>query len=32
MLSYSCDEFIINDNKSGDIQRIREMIMERQNR
>ncbi|KAK3731443.1 hypothetical protein QZH41_013624, partial [Actinostola sp. cb2023] len=28
---YSCDEFIINDNKSGDIQRIREMILEQQN-
>lgn len=30
--SYSCDEFIINDNKSGDIQKIREMILEHQNR
>ncbi|XP_031560730.1 ubiquitin carboxyl-terminal hydrolase 3-like [Actinia tenebrosa] len=27
---YSCDEFVINDNKSGDIQRIRDMIVEQQ--
>ncbi|EDO37466.1 predicted protein, partial [Nematostella vectensis] len=29
---YSCDEFIINDTKGGDVQRVREIILERQNR
>lgn len=30
--SYACDEFVINDTKSGDIQRVREIILERENR
>ena len=30
--SYACDEFVINDTRSGDIQRVREMMLERENR
>ncbi|KAK2548714.1 Ubiquitin carboxyl-terminal hydrolase 3 [Acropora cervicornis] len=30
--SYACDEFVINDTKSGDIQRVREIMLERENR
>lgn len=29
---YACDEFVINDTKSGDIQRVREIMLERENR
>ena len=30
--SYACDDFVINDTKSGDIQRVREIMLERENR
>lgn len=30
--SYACDEFVINDTRSGDIQRVREIMLERENR